>query len=142
MFTLFSHIGIVVRDLDAALARWTGDFGLTVVERMEVEVEGIRNAFLSTGGAYGEATLIELIAPLDPENPDLSKAIPRRLAEHGEGVFHIAMRARDEAKTQDLLEAAGIRAFSVPPAGPQQEPRMIIHPASANGVLLELLFDA
>ncbi len=53
MFHLFSHVGIVVRDLGEATARWTEVSGLTVVDRFTIAAEGARSVVLSTGGAYG-----------------------------------------------------------------------------------------
>lgn len=140
MFNLFSHVGIVVHDLDRAVTQWTEVFGLTVVERLVVETEGIRSVMLSTGGPYGEATCVELISPLDPE--DLSGPITRRLAEKGEGVFHLAFRVDDAASAAEALADAGVRSVKLPPAGTETNPRVVVHPRSANGVLLELLAGA
>ncbi|MCU1679557.1 MAG: hypothetical protein JWQ81_296 [Amycolatopsis sp.] len=137
MFTLFSHVGIAVHDLDQAVELWTETFGLTLVETFEVEVEGVRSAMLSTGGPFGEATCVELIAPLAPD--DTGKPIPRRLADHGEGVFHLAFRIDDATTTKEQLDSAGLRSIPLVPAGPAEEPRLIVHPCSANGVLIELL---
>lgn len=137
VFELFSHVGIVVQDLEKAVEVWTDIFGLTEVERMSVEAEGVRSAFLSTGAAYGEGTCVELIEPIDHADPD--SAIARRLAEGGEGVFHLAFRTADAVATAKSLTEAGLRAFELPPAGPEHAPRAIVHPKSANGILIELL---
>jgi methylmalonyl-CoA epimerase len=137
MFDMFSHVGIVVRDLEKAVETWTAVFGLVEVERMSVEAEGVRSVFLSTGAAYGEGTCVELIEPLDPDDPD--SAIARRLAEHGEGVFHLAFRTSDATSAADSLAAAGLRAVKLAPAGSEAAPRAVVHPKSANGILIELL---
>ena len=137
MFALFSHVGIVVRDLDAAIARWAGVFGLEVVDRFEVPEEGARSVVLSTGGAYGEATCVELVAPVDNTRP--GSTIAKRLADHGEGVFHLAFRVSDADRAAATLTDAGAQCAVLPPAGPETTSRAVVHPRSANGVLIELL---
>lgn len=137
MFEMFSHVGIVVNDLEKAVGVWTEVFGLIEVERMAVESEGVRSAFLSTGAAYGEGTCIELIEPIDHGSQD--SAIARRLAEHGEGVFHLAFRTPDAAAAAASLAEAGLRAIELPPAGTDPAPRVVVHPKAANGILIELL---
>lgn len=137
MLEFFSHVGIVVKDLEKAIGVWTKVFGLTVVERMDVEAEGVRSAFLSTGAAYGEGTCIELIEPIDHDDPN--SAIARRLTEHGEGVFHLAFRTGDAVEAARSLTDAGLRAFELPPAGTESAPRAVVHPKSANGILVEIL---
>ncbi len=133
MFTLFSHVGIVVHDLEKASAQWTEIFGLIVVDRFDVPDEGVRSVMLSTGGPYGEATCVELIAPIGPG--DTSGPISRRLAENGEGVF----RVDDAAEATSILADAELRSVTLPPAGNETTPRVVVHPRSANGMLVELL---
>lgn len=137
MFNLFSHVGIAVHDLDNAVTQWTNIFGLKVVDRFSVPTEGVSSVILSTGGTYGEATCVELVAPLDAE--DTSNPITRRLAEKGEGVFHLAFRVDSAEAAESSLIGAGLRAVMLEPAGTETTPRVVIHPKSANGVLIELL---
>jgi methylmalonyl-CoA/ethylmalonyl-CoA epimerase len=139
MFHLFSHVGVVVRDLDSALAVWRDVLGLEVVEEMEVVAEGVRSVFLSTGGAYGETACVELVQPLDAE--DLSAPITRWLAEHGEGVYHLAFRARSAELTAATLAAAGLAHVELGPAGDDPGRRVVVHPKAVNGVLVEVLHD-
>ncbi|MDV6247188.1 VOC family protein [Rhodococcus opacus] len=137
MFNLFSHVGIVVHDIDAAVSLWTEIFGLRVVDRFLVEAEGVQSVMLSTAGAHGESTCVELISPLaDAETPG---PIARRLAENGEGVFHLAFRISDSAESARALRARGIDPVVLLPAGPDNVRRLVVHPKTANGVLLELL---
>jgi methylmalonyl-CoA epimerase len=131
-----SHLGIVVHDLDKAVALWTEVFGYTEIERQHVELEGVRNAFVSHGPARGEAVVIELMEPLDKE--DMTSPIARRLAEAGEGIFHVAVFSDDPAATSEKLKAAGLRVIDRPPVWPGEPARAIVHPKSANGVLLEV----
>jgi methylmalonyl-CoA/ethylmalonyl-CoA epimerase len=137
VFEMFSHVGIVVKDLEKAVGVWTAVFGLTEVERMTVETEGVRSVFLSTGAAYGEGTCVELIEPIDHDSQD--SAIARRLAQQGEGVFHLAFRTPDAAAAAKSLTEAGLQAIELPPAGSDPAPRVVVHPKAANGILIELL---
>ncbi len=137
MFNHFSHVGIAVHDLDSAVMRWTSVFGLKVVDQFCVPNEGVTSVILSTGGAYGEATCVELVSPLNSK--DISAPIARRLAEKGEGVFHLAFRVDNAERASSCLYDAGLRAVALEAAGPETESRVVIHPKSANGVLIELL---
>jgi methylmalonyl-CoA/ethylmalonyl-CoA epimerase len=137
VFSLFNHVGLAVRDLDQAVRQWTEVFGLKVVDRFDVPGEGVRSVILSTGPRYGESACVELMQPLDPD--DHSQPIARWLAEHGDGVYHLAFRVDDIDSSEQSLADSGARIYRVPPAGPETEPRLIVHPKSANGVLVELL---
>ena len=71
------ELTVVVRDLNAAIERFTGLFGLKVHHRAESKEFGFKNAILPTGIGH-----IELLQPTDPD-----KAVGRFLAKHGEGVY-------------------------------------------------------
>ena len=139
MFNRISHVGVVVNDLESAIELWTGVFGLELRHRLEIEVEGVRSALLHPRGQEG-ATFIELIEPMDKGN--LSNAIARRLSRHGEGVYQLAITVDDTADAAETLTAAGITHVVQPPTGPGQATRPVIHPKSANGVLIELVQQA
>jgi methylmalonyl-CoA epimerase len=132
-----SHIGVVVSDLDRASAEWCERFGLHEVERVEVEVEGVRSAFVSPGGRRDETTCVELIEPLD--KGDMSNVFAKHLAERGEGLFHAAFTVQDPAVAGARLREKDVEAIDLPPAGEGEGPRVVIHPKSANGLLIELL---
>jgi methylmalonyl-CoA epimerase len=136
MVTGISHVGVVVEDLEAAVSSWCDHFGFVVVERQTVEIEGVRNAFLSTGAARGQTMCIELMEPLDKE--DMDNAIARRLKQQGEGVYHIAAYVDDPATASRRLAAGGLTVIDRPSAAEGEPVRTIVHPRSANGVLLEL----
>ena len=136
MFTLFSHIGIIVNDLESAVSMWTDIFGLKLQKSFTVEEEGVRSAIVSTGGDYGESTCVELIEPIDHD--DLSHRIARRLTESGNRLaFPIAVAAA----AAEQLRAAGLTTFLLPRAGAEATRRIVVHPRASNCVLLELLAD-
>jgi len=126
------HIGIAVRDLDAAVARYRA-FGLTLDSTAEVPSEGVRAAFLSSGGAR-----IELLEPLRDDS-----AIARFLEKHGEGLHHLAFATTDIVSEMDRLRREGFELIdSEPRPGAHGRRVAFIHPRSAQGVLLELVQEA
>jgi methylmalonyl-CoA epimerase len=136
MVKRITHVGIIVNDLATATREWCGRYGLRVVDEVHVDVEGIRTVMLSPGYARNEGFCVELMEPL--EKGDMENVIARRLAQRGEGVFHIAMHVDDALGAGSKLREAGINAFAAPPAVPGDGPRTLVHPKCANGVLLEL----
>jgi methylmalonyl-CoA epimerase len=132
-----SHFGVVVEDLDRAVEEWTERFGLREVERSVVAEEGVRAAYVSTADSREAATCVELVEPLDKS--DMANVIARYLAEHGEGIFNVAFYVDDPAAAGERLRGHGVKAIDLPPAGIAEGPRVVVHPKSANGVLLELL---
>jgi len=56
------ELTVVVRDLDAAVERFTSLFGLKVHHRAESKEFGFKNAILPTGIGH-----IELLQPTDPD---------------------------------------------------------------------------
>ena len=123
------HIGIVVRDLDAALAFYSDALGLEMTERREVPEEGIESASLSAG--EGE---IELLRPLDD-----ASGVARFLEKRGEGLHHICLAVEDIEGAMERLRAAGAQLLSEEPRVNVHSTRYVfVHPKSAHGVLLEL----
>src|SRR5881409_2071396 len=78
------ELTVVVRDIEAAIERFTGLFGLKVHHRGESKEFGFKNAILPTGIGH-----IELLQPTDPD-----KAVGRFLAKHGEGVYLVRVECR------------------------------------------------
>ncbi|MEW2482470.1 VOC family protein [Mycobacterium sp. NPDC049093] len=48
------HVGILVRDLDSALAHWSNRFGVEVARSVDVPAMSVRAAFLNVSGAEVE----------------------------------------------------------------------------------------
>ncbi|MBY4213631.1 VOC family protein [Rhodococcus fascians] len=59
------HIGILVRDLDSAIAQWTNRFDVEVARRFEAPAMNIVSVFLNTAGAEIELYTIEDVTVLD-----------------------------------------------------------------------------
>lgn len=99
VFTETMQIGIVVRDVEATVRRYEENYGIGPWQFFDVTPEiapdlrefgepikgGTRNATTKVGHVWWELT-----QPLDDHS-----IFARFLAEKGEGVHHIAVRARD-----------------------------------------------
>ena len=116
------EISVVVRDLDAAIKRYSDLFGLSVHKRGESKEFGFKNAILPTGIGH-----IELLQPTDPD-----KAVGRFLAKHGEGVYLVGFECKDIPGAVAHLKREGARVDD-------RRPNVAwVHPQEANGLLVEL----
>ena len=115
------ELSVVVRDLEAAITRYTSQFGLTVHRRGESEEFGFKNAILPLGIGH-----IELLQPTDPD-----KAVGRFLARHGEGVYLVGFECEDIAGAVGQIEAEGARVTA-------RQDIAWVHPGDAHGLFVEL----
>ena len=127
--TRIHHVGVVVRQLEQAYGFWRDCLGLPVHKIATVEDQGVRAALLTVGESE-----IELLEPLAP-----TSGIGKFLAKRGEGLHHIALRVPDLNVTVERLRAAGARLLGEPRVGAGGHRYVFVHPASAGGVLLELI---
>jgi methylmalonyl-CoA epimerase len=79
------HVGIAVRDLEAALRFYSRALSLPVVKRGEAPSRGAAVAIVAAGGSY-----LELVQPTADGSP-----FAAHLAEHGEGLHHVALWTDD-----------------------------------------------
>ena len=132
MKATLDHIGIAVRDLDAALAFYRDALGLEVGEAEEVPSERVRAQFLPLGG-----TALELL-----EATDAGSAIARSIERRGPGIHHITLRVADIEATLASLRGRGVRLVDERPRPGAGGSRVaFIHPSAAQGVLIELKED-
>lgn len=130
LLTAIDHVGIAVRDLDAAVAWYEATFGATVARRERVEADGVDEALLAVGGSY-----VQLLTPWTGESP-----VARFLDRHGEGVHHVAYRVEDCAAALDSVKAAGARVVDAHPrTGSRGTTVAFLHPKGAFGTLIELV---
>ncbi len=123
------HVGIVVADLDAAVAQYHA-LGFGAGERFAVPDQQVEAVVFAAGPGY-----VELIQPTDPGSP-----IARFMAKRGEGMHHLALRVAEIAFSLDRLQAAGIRLIDTAPRTGTHGWRIaFVHPESCNGVLVELV---
>jgi methylmalonyl-CoA epimerase len=73
----------------------------------------------------------------EPDSP-IGKFIRKR----GPGLHHVALRVPDVHSAAARLEAAGARLLNPPREGAGGHLYVFVHPASAGGVLLELIEES
>jgi methylmalonyl-CoA epimerase len=126
------HIGIAVRSLSAAKAIYE-KLGLAVSPEEVVPAENVRVVMVPIG-----ETRLELLEPLSDDS-----VIAKFIAKHGEGMHHISVRVPDLASAVEKLKADGVRLVSDEiKIGAGGHRYIFVHPASAGGVLLELVESA
>jgi methylmalonyl-CoA/ethylmalonyl-CoA epimerase len=123
------HIGIAVKDLQAALAFYRDALGLHVEPAEEVESQKVRAHFIPVGEPALE--LLEATAT--------DSAIARYIEKRGPGIHHITLRVEDIHAALAQLKARHVRLIDdAPRPGAEGALVAFIHPSSAHGVLVEL----
>jgi methylmalonyl-CoA epimerase len=124
------HVGIAVDDLETAVESYAAALGLSPAHRERVEAQGVEEVLFAVGGSY-----VQLLGALGPDTP-----VGRFLERRGPGVHHVAYRVSDLAAALDDLRARGVRLVDEAPR-PGSRGTMIafVHPASMEGVLVELV---
>jgi methylmalonyl-CoA epimerase len=124
------HVGVVVTNLDEAIARYASLFGMRVTHRAGNEQLGIVAAFLEMGGAE-----LELIAPTRGDS-----MVSKFLADRGPGLHHLAYAVPDIKKALADAKSQGLELVDEEPRiGLHGVPIAFIHPKSVGGVLTELV---
>ncbi len=127
------HIGIAVKDLEAAMKLYGDVLKLKLVGVEEVPEEGVRIAMYDAGGVR-----VELLAGTRPDSA-ISKFIEKR----GEGIHHIAFHVDDVDEVCAALSSAGLQLTYQQPKLVSGGSRKInfINPKSTGGVLIEVLTE-
>jgi methylmalonyl-CoA epimerase len=123
------HLGIAVRSIEQALGFYEGQLGLRPSAQETVELEKVRVAMLPLEGSR-----IELLEPTEADSP-----VGKFLDKRGEGLHHVALKVPDLAAAVERLRASGARLLNEPRNGAGGHLYVFVHPASASGVLLELI---
>jgi methylmalonyl-CoA/ethylmalonyl-CoA epimerase len=132
MKAVLDHIGIAVKDLDAALAFYRDALGLDIEPPEDVPSQQVRVYFTAVGDARLE--LLEATAPASP----IAKYIEKR----GPGLHHITLRVPDIRAVVARLTSRGVKMIDDEPRpGAGGSLIAFVHPAGTGGVLLELKQD-
>ena len=129
MMKKLSHIGVAVKNLEAATAVYSKLFQIDHVETEEVMDQKVRLAFFHVGDSS-----IELTEATSPDST-IAKFIEKR----GEGIHHLSFVVDDIRAELKRLKSEGIQLID-------EEPRVgaggywiaFIHPRSTNGILIEI----
>jgi methylmalonyl-CoA epimerase len=132
LITRIDHVAIVVRSIEQALGFYRDLLGLQPSAIKALPSEGVRIAFLPSGGPQGSE--IELVEPTDP-----STGVAQFLEKRGEGLHHMCLETPDIDAALAYLSAGGARVLDATPRQAAEGRAIFVHPKSANGVLLELV---
>src|SRR5262245_58719474 len=105
MKAVLDHVGIAVRDVDAALAFYREALGLEVEAPEDVVTQRVRVRHIPVGGAKLE--LLEATAS--------DSAIAQYVEKRGPGIHHITLRVDDIRAALEQLKARGVRLVDEEP---------------------------
>jgi methylmalonyl-CoA/ethylmalonyl-CoA epimerase len=129
MMKKIEHIGIAVKDLEAANEFYTKLFGKPPYKTETVESESVSTSFFNVGESK-----IELLEATAPES-----AIAKFIAKKGEGVHHIAYAVDDIKAEMERMRAEGFIVLNdEPKRGADNKLVCFLHPKTTHGVLIEL----
>ena len=123
------HIGIAVRDLDGAIARWCALLGAPPESAVRHGVDHARMdlAMIPVGDAF-----VELMSPWD-ETSTIAKFLDKR----GDGIHHICFDTGSIAFELKRVSEEGFPVIDETPRESLGEVIAFLHPKGLNGVLVE-----
>jgi methylmalonyl-CoA epimerase len=128
MFTI-DHLGIAVKSLTSAKGIYQ-KLGLSVSPEEVVEGERVKVVMIPVGESR-----LELLEPTTEDS-----TVAKFLAKRGEGLHHVSLRVPDLTSVVTKLKQDGVRLVSDEiKIGAGGHRYVFVHPASAGGVLLELV---
>ncbi|MEP1151134.1 MAG: methylmalonyl-CoA epimerase [Balneola sp.] len=123
------HIGIAVKDLEAAVKIYETILNKPCDKRELVESEKVETAFFNTGQSK-----VELLGATTPDS-----VIAKYVEKKGEGLHHVAFEVDDIHAELDRLRKEGFNILNEQPKdGADNKLVAFIHPKDNNGVLIEL----
>ena len=129
MFERIDHVGIIVGDIDSALAVYAESFELELVHREVKDELGLDIALLTVGESR-----VELLALTSPDSV-LAGAEP--------GIHHVAYGVADIDTALELLGARDVDLLDTSPRVGVLDSRIaFVHPHAVGGVLTELVEEA
>ena len=125
------HLGIAVKSIAAAKMIYE-KLGLSISPEEEVAQEKVRLVMVPVGESR-----LELLEPTSEDS-----TIAKFLAKRGEGLHHVCLRVPDLPAAVAKLKCDGVRLVSEEiKIGAGGHRYVFVQPASAGGVLLELVED-
>jgi methylmalonyl-CoA/ethylmalonyl-CoA epimerase len=132
-FGRIDHVGLAVKDLDAAIALYQDSLGMPLAHRETVTDQGVEAALLDVGEGH-----IELLRPLGEDTP-----VGKFVAKKGTGMHHVAYAVEDIDATLAQIKEAGLDLIdSEPRVGIRDSRVAFLHPRSTGGVLTEIVEPA
>lgn len=131
MITGFSHVSIVVPDLDAAARELDTKYGLKIGAIKVNAEQGVRMAYADLGNAK-----IELMEPSGANSP-----VAKFLAKNPRGgIHHFSLGVNDVDATTATMKVNGVRVLGdgKPQLNVHGERIAFVHPQDFLGALVEL----
>lgn len=129
MIKKIDHLGIAVKDLDAAIKFYEDILGMKLKDTEVVEEQKVKVAFLPIGEVK-----VELLQSTTPDGP-----IAKYIEKNGEGIQHVAYRVENLEKRLEELKAQGVRLIDEKPRkGAGGAKIAFLHPKATYGTLIEL----
>lgn len=123
-----AHLGVAVKDLDAALSFFTK--GLPLEMTHSEEYQGMKIGFIPVGDSS-----IELLQDVSG-----ASAIKKFLDKNGEGIHHIAFEVDDIHKAVAELKERGVKLIDeTPRPGAHGMSIAFMHPKATHGILMEIV---
>jgi methylmalonyl-CoA/ethylmalonyl-CoA epimerase len=123
------HLGIAVKDMQAANELFSKLLGTPPYKQETVASEGVNTSFFKVN-----QTKIELLEATQADSP-IAKFIEKR----GEGIHHVAFEVADIETEMQRLQAEGFVLLNpTPKRGADNKLVCFLHPKGTNGVLVEL----
>jgi len=123
------HVGIAVQSIEEAMRFYGDKLSLTLKDELELPDRQLKVAFVEA-----ENVLIELLEPTDPDTP-----VARFLERRGPGLHHLCFGTPDIAAHLRELKERGVELIDETPRPGAHGDVAFLQPASAHGVLIELL---
>jgi methylmalonyl-CoA/ethylmalonyl-CoA epimerase len=127
MLKKIHHVGVVVPNLEQAMALWRDLLGLRLIKSQTVQDQGVKAALLQAGESE-----IELLEPLSPDN-----GVGKFLAKRGGGLHHLCFETEDVERELDGAKAKGIQLIDQKPRAGLAGMICFLHPKATRGVLVE-----
>jgi methylmalonyl-CoA/ethylmalonyl-CoA epimerase len=129
MLEKIDHLGIAVKNLEAAIARYTALTGAPPQHVEEVPTQKVKVAMFQIGESR-----VELLSATSPDS-----VIAKFLDQRGEGMHHVCFKV---SHLEDALTRLRQEGMEILPgaggAGARGSRIAFLHPRSAAGVLIEL----
>lgn len=123
------HIGVAVKNLEEGFKIYR-TMGWSDFDIEEVPTEKVKVGFIK----FENQVNIELLEPTTDDS-----IIAKFLTKRGPGIHHICYRVKNIEKVMETLKNEGVRLLDEKPRiGAHNCKVCFIHPASNNGVLIEL----
>jgi methylmalonyl-CoA/ethylmalonyl-CoA epimerase len=127
MLRKIHHVGVVVPNLEQAMAFWRDLLGLPLTKTATIQDQGVRAALLQAGESE-----IELLEPLNPDN-----GVGKFLARRGGGLHHLCFETSDVARELEDARNKGIQLIDQKPRPGLAGMICFLHPKATRGILVE-----